>query len=108
MSIKPIDLQTNISQLHEIGKTEHNKSMAIHDQQHLLDKESADKARIANEKVDETKKGDQSSIREDESGRKQKQLKEKMQKSGEKKKDEPKEKKYSSDDRMGRIIDIFK
>jgi len=107
MTIKPIDLQTNISQMHEVGRGEHARSGAVAEQQHLLDKESSEKSQLANSKLDESKKGDKTDIKD--ALAKDKEKRETKEK---KKKSVPGEEKdvrdLSKDERMGRIIDVLK
>ena len=107
MTIKPIDLQTNISQMHEVGKHEHNRSISVTEQQHVLDKESADKSALINNKLDETRKGERTAIREDE-GNKKKRHEKKEQPPAEKKPGAEKKVRTMKDDKVGRIIDVFK
>jgi len=47
MSIKPIDMQTNIAQMHEVARNAQVKSEAVVEQQHVLDKESLERSRLA-------------------------------------------------------------
>ncbi|MCU0846942.1 MAG: hypothetical protein MUD12_03550 [Spirochaetes bacterium] len=106
MSIKPIDLQTSISQMFEVGKTEHARADDIAKQQHLLDKEAMDKSSLVNSRLDEAKKGEKTAIKneEHESGKKA------GAGTGEKNKKEKKKKpdKAPGDDSMGRFIDVLK
>ena len=67
-----IDLQTNISQMIEVGKGEHAKSGAIAGQQQLLDKESAEKSKLVDSKLDETKKGESSTIKDEQNKKREK------------------------------------
>ena len=106
MPIRPIDMQTNMSQVTEVGKDAQARMDAVVGQQHGLEKESGEKARLANTKLDELKKGDNATIRD-------------QQKKGEKKHEETPEERQgedkkrlrsgrSKDSRMGNIIDILK
>lgn len=107
MAIRPIDLQTNMSQVTEIGKDTQARTEAIVQQQHGLENESGEKARLVNERLDEMKKGESAVIKD-------------QQKKGEKKRERKEEEKKkapggkrahgsrSRDDRMGNIIDILK
>jgi hypothetical protein len=75
-------------------------------QQHVLEKESGEKSRLVNTKLDETKKGESAVIRDQ-------QKKEGRQRGGEGEEQEAGERKgrrkgRSVDDRMGNIIDILK
>lgn len=103
MTIKPIDLQTNIGQMAEVSKHEHARQGALAAQQQILDKEANEKSNLKNTKLDEAEKGEQTSIKDEHkqpgyhhSGEK-----------GQKKQDDKKSEKMK-DDRMGNIIDIFK
>ncbi len=106
MAIRPIDLQTNMSQVTEVGKDAQARTEAVVQQQHGLEKESGEKARLVNERLDEMKKGDSTVIKD-------------QQKKGEKKRERQAEgadtaggkkarRARSRDERMGNIIDILK
>jgi hypothetical protein len=106
MAIRPIDMQTNMSQVTEVGKDAQARMDAVVGQQHGLEKESGEKARLVNTKLDEAKKGDSATIRD-------------QQKKGERGNEgnpegeagEGKKKARtgrSKDSRMGNIIDILK
>ena len=107
MSIKPIDLQTNISQIIEVGRGEQARSDAVVGQQHVLEKESGEKSRLVNTKLDETKKGESAVIRDQ-----QKKNEEKNREQGTGANAEAggqsRKKERTVDDRMGKIIDILK
>ncbi len=105
MTIKPIDLQTNISQMVEVGRNEQAKTGAVAEMQHLLDEESDEKSKLINSKLDEAKKGDSSAIKDED---KKKDRRGKREEKEEEKKKKSKERKLSKDDRMGRIIDVLK
>src|SRR4030042_4284417 len=99
MAIRPIDLQTNISQVNEVGKDAQARTDAVVQQQHGLEKESGEKARLVNTKLDETKKGESTVIRDQQK---------KEEKKGEHARQEPgnqgkkkSRKLRSKDDRMG-------
>lgn len=55
MSLKPIDLLTNMNQLHEVAKNQHHADNAALAQQLQLDKESGEKSQLSDKTVDETK-----------------------------------------------------
>ncbi|HEY1405975.1 MAG TPA: hypothetical protein VF857_05140 [Spirochaetota bacterium] len=65
MSIKPIDMQTNIGQMHEVARKEHAQSDAVHLGLHQLDKESSDKAAVADSRLDEMHKASEMTNRLD-------------------------------------------
>jgi hypothetical protein len=109
MTVKPIDLQTNISQMIEVGKNEQARSASLVEQQHHLDKESKDKSNLINSKLEESKKAEKTAIREDDSKNKKRGSREKEDK--DKKETEPAgklEKKLVKDEKMGRFIDVLK
>jgi hypothetical protein len=106
MAIRPIDMQTNMSQVTEVGKDAQARMDAVVGQQHGLEKESGEKARLANTKLDEAKKGESTTIHD-------------QQKKGEKRREETPEEQAgdgkkklrsgrSRDSRMGNFIDILK
>jgi hypothetical protein len=105
MSIKPIDMQTNISQMHEVGRNEQARNEGIAEQQHVLDKEANEKSKLVNTRLDESKKGEQTKIMDEEKNEKKHNQDEDSSDSSQEKK---KKKELSHDDRMGRIIDILK
>ncbi len=110
MTVKPIDLQTNISQMLEVGKNEHARSVSLVEQQHHLDKESADKSNLVNTKLEESKKAEKTAIREDDSKNKKREFREKGDEK-DKKEAQPggkQVKKLVKDEKMGRFIDVLK
>ncbi|OHD66826.1 MAG: hypothetical protein A2176_12195 [Spirochaetes bacterium RBG_13_51_14] len=95
-----------MSQLTEVGREQQARTEAVVEQQHMLEKESGEKARLVNTKLDESKKGESAVIHD-------------QQKKEEKKREQAREgheaggrkaakKGRSSDDRMGNIVDILK
>lgn len=66
MSIKPIDLQTNIAHLHEIAKGEHGRSAAYIEGQHSLKEDAEEKARLTRNKLEENKQAEKTSIMREE------------------------------------------
>lgn len=69
MSIKPIDMQTNIAQMHEVARNAQVKTEAVVEQQHILDKESLEKSRLTRAKLEENKKAEKNAIMREEKGR---------------------------------------
>lgn len=63
MSIKPIDLLTNIGQAPEVGRTQHAQTEALAEQLHHLDKESDDRSKAADSRLDETHKAEHATTR---------------------------------------------
>lgn len=107
MAIKPIDIQTNVSQIHEISKSEQARTEAVVGQQQVLEKESGEKSLLTNTKLEEMKKGESAVIRDQqkkEEKRKDTAARENRESKGKKKKKESR----SVDDRMGNLIDILK
>jgi hypothetical protein len=106
MAIRPIDMQTNISQVNEVGKDAQARTEAVVQQQHVLEKESGEKARLVNAKLDEAKKGDSAVIKDQQKKEEKKREHALQEQRAEGKKRSRKLR--SKDDRMGNIIDILK
>ena len=64
MSIRPLDLQTNFSQMHEVGRLEHARNASVLAQQALLDDQAIKQADLKKERLDELEKSDQSNYRD--------------------------------------------
>ncbi len=105
MSIKPIDLQTNIGQLPEVGRSEQARLGNLIEQQHLLDRQAAEKSNLVNSRLEQTEKAEKTSIM-DEEKKKSAGGREQGEKGKEKK--ETPEKERLKDERMGKIIDVLK
>lgn len=105
MSIKPLDMQTSINQMHEVGRQEHGKNEALLQEQHLLQKQSNDKSVLTNSRLDEAKKGEGTAIK-DEGGKNPKKKYTLSKEEKEKKDTETGE--ILTDERMGKFIDVLK
>ena len=106
MTIKPIDLQTNIGQMTEVGKHEHSRQGVLAAQQQILDKEANEKSILKNTRLDESEKGEKTSIKDE---HKQGEKHEPGQSGGQgEKKLENRSTEKMKDEKVGRIIDIFK
>lgn len=105
MAIRPIDMQTSISHIHEVGKGEQARTEAVVEQQHVLEKESGEKSRLVNTKLDETKKGESATIRDHQKKEHEGNPPQSKQAGSSGKR---KRKESIDDDRMGQIIDILK
>ena len=66
MSIKPIDLQTDIAHMHEIAKGEHGRAAAYIEGQHSLEEDAEEKARRTKDKLEENKQAEKTSIMREE------------------------------------------
>jgi hypothetical protein len=66
MTIKPIDLQTNIAHMHDIAKTEQGRSAAYIDGQHALEKNAEEEARRIRNKLEENKHAEKTIIMREE------------------------------------------
>jgi hypothetical protein len=106
MSIKPIDLQTNIGQMTEISRHEHARQAALIAQQHLLDNEAQNKSILKNTRLDETEKGEKTSIKDEDKKKEKQNLHHDVDK--ETSREQQKKNEKMKDERMGNIIDIFK
>lgn len=107
--ITPIDLQINMSQLHEIGRGEQSRNVAVTGQQQFLDDESSQSANLKKARLDESKKGEQTKLRDSLSNEKEKQDGKRESSSHEQNEKAPLRKpNVLDDDKLGREIDIFK
>lgn len=103
MSIKPIDLQTNIAHMHEIAKNEQGRSAAIVDGRHVLEKHSGEDSKRISERLEENKKAEKTAIKnEDEAKRRRK----KFLKGSEQKEQKRKVENALQDEKMGKMIDV--
>ncbi len=106
MSIKPIDLQTNIGQMHEVARHSHVRTESLVEQQHVLDKESVDKGNLVNSRLEENKKAEKGIImREDKRFRHGEHPGEHSGGREQGKQDEPPP---PRDEKLGRLVDIKK
>lgn len=106
MPIKPIDLQTNINQMSEVGRTEHTRQTALTEQQLVMDRQAADKSNLVNTRLDQSEKAEKTAIRDEDKKR------DKHSAAGHggggEKKDKPNPRDRMKDEKMGNIIDILK
>ncbi len=109
MAIKPIDLQTHIAQITEVGRGEQARMEAVVEQQHLREKEANEQSMLINSRLDEAKKGERTAIKDEEKGGEgQQSTGQEAEEQKEKKAKIYKKKEKVEDDRMGKIIDILK
>ena len=109
MAIKPIDLQSNISQIIEVGRNEQARSDAVVGQQHVLEKESGEKSRLVNTSLDETKKSGNAVIQDQQKKEKKEEKRHEREKDSNAGEGQISTKKdRRADDRMGNIIDVLK
>ncbi len=106
MTIKPLDLQTNIGQMSEVGKHEHSRQGTLAAQQHVLDKEASEKSILKNTRLDEAEKGEKTSIKDEH--KQNEQYKPGHRGGTEQNNQERKSSEKMKDDKMGKLIDIFK
>lgn len=106
MSIKPIDLQTNIGQMTEISRHEHARLGSLLAQQHLLDNEAQNKSILKNTRLDEAEKGEKTSIKDEDKKRERQSLEHDADKESGRSDNKKNEK--MKDDKVGSIIDVFK
>ena len=106
MAVTPIDLQTNMAQMTEVGRAEHARAESIAELQHLIKKESGEKSNLLKAKLDELKKEDKL-IGVDKHKGKNSKHKERDQKENEKNKAEENDL-VLKDNRMGKFIDVLK
>jgi hypothetical protein len=104
MTIKPIDIQTNISQMHEVAKGEHGRSAINIEGQHKLEKNAEEEANRIRNKLEANKHAEKTIImRED--GRKQKKEK-KVTKEELKKNDSDQKQNIANFENIGLKIDV--
>jgi hypothetical protein len=108
MPITPIDLQTNIGQMHEVARKEHAHGDSVNAQIHHLDKEADDKSNNANSRLDESREAQNMTGRlDDRTGGGQK--RKKRNADGTQEETRPKRKvEMIEDENLGRVIDIKK
>jgi len=105
--VKPIDLQTNIAKMHEVAKGEASKSAAIVEGQHVLGKETGEKSRLVNTRLDENKKLEKIAIKREEK-RKRKGIKRRKRDKEIIETEESEEREIFKDDKLGIVIDVRK
>jgi hypothetical protein len=66
MTIKPIDIQTNIAHMHDIAKLEQGRSAAYIDGQHSLEKNAEEEAKRIRNKLEENKHAEKTTIMREE------------------------------------------
>ena len=107
MAVKPIDLQTNMGHMFDVGKVEHARNAALTEQQHFLDKEADELSKNKKDKLDEADKTEKTDVREDAGKKKDEEMKNKKKVKNIDEKNES-EHVRSIDDKMGNIIDVLK
>lgn len=103
MSVKPIDLQSNIAHLHEIAKGEQWKSAAALESQHALEKNAEEQAKNIRKRLDENKSAEKTIIMKEERHDRNKRRK---HLTGESKNGKNDNRDQLKDETMGIIIDI--
>jgi hypothetical protein len=105
MAIKPIDLQVNIGQMHDVAKSEQARASAASEVQSSLAGEAGQKSRLVPTRIEENKKAEHAIITNEEKaegrrkgGKRKRNGKETGQETGEGLRDE----------RMGLFIDVRK
>jgi hypothetical protein len=104
MAVKPIDMQVNISQMHEVARNEQVRSTAVAEMQQGLEKESNAKGREVKSRLEENKKGEKTAIMKEDFGKGQR----RHRKGKEEKEHNEPETEIFQDERMGRFIDVKK
>ena len=106
--ITPIDLQVSMNHMHEIGRTEQSRNVAVGAQQNFLDDEASRLANLKKEKIEESQKAEHANVNDslsDEKG------KEKKRREFSRERDEVHSESSANvlrDDKLGREIDVFK
>ena len=106
--ITPIDLQVNMKQMHEIGRTEQSRNIAVGSQQNFMDDEASRLSNLKKERLEEAQKAGHANINDSLSDEKGKE-KGKKESSSEHDETAPKHSaNVLNDDKLGREIDVFK
>lgn len=110
MSIKPIDLQTNIGQMHEVARGEQARTEGVVEQQHVLEKESDEKSRLVQSRLEENKKAERTIIKREEGGQERRQRERGREREHEEKSEEEHEpaRRPAKGTHLGTIIDVKK
>ncbi len=103
MSVKPLDLQTNLSHMHEIAKGEQSRSAAVVEGRHVLEKDSGEKSKLINERLEENKKAEKTAIKREEERKKKKK---RLRKDAETMEEAEEKSIMLKDDKIGRMIDV--
>ncbi|MFH0974639.1 MAG: hypothetical protein V1874_02530 [Spirochaetota bacterium] len=75
MTVKPIDIQTNISHMHEVAKGEHVRSAINIEGQHKLEKDAEEEANRIKNKLDANKHAEKTTIMREEARKQKKEKK---------------------------------
>ncbi len=105
MSIKPIDLQTNVAHMHEIAKGEHGRSAALIEGQHSLEENAEEHARRIRNKLEENKQAEKTSIKREE-GFKKKNEKKSLHDKNSNKVTSDEDQALMKEEKMGLMIDV--
>ena len=106
MTIKPIDIQTNIGQMTEVSKHEQARQGSLITQQNLLNMEANEKSIAKDNRLDESEKGERTSIKDEDKKNEKYRFE---NKDGEKKeKEDTDNRERMKDDKIGNNIDVFK
>jgi hypothetical protein len=108
VTIKPIDIQTNMGQMHEVARHQHAQNEALIQQMHHLDKEALDKANIADTHLDESKESQHATNRLDEHQTEGRKRRQKEREKSSLHRDEKRGIEFVEDESLGRIIDVKK
>ena len=106
MTIKPIDIQTNIGQMTEVSKYEQARQGALVAQQNMLDMEANEKSVSKNSRLDESEKGERTSIKDED--KRDEQYRSKDRNDEDKEMEENAARERMTDEKIGKKIDIFK
>jgi hypothetical protein len=108
MTIKPIDIQTSIGQIHEVARTQQALNESLAAQMQHLDKEALDKGQTADSRLEESKESQHLTNRLDEhkggSGRRRREKRE----PGKKGTASSSHVQVVEDQSLGRFIDVKK
>ena len=108
MTIKPIDIQTNVGQMHEVARNQHAHNEALLQQMLHLDKEALDKANVADSHLDESEKSQHATNRLDDHPSESRKRRQKGKNGSSPDREGKRGIEFVEDESLGRIIDVKK
>ena len=111
MTIRPLDMQTNISQMHEVGRAEQARNASLLAQQSVLGEESTKLENLKKERLDESEKAEDTKFRDvldqDEKRKRKEEEKQNANYNDDTVQGEG-EPKYDPDKKYGRFLDVLR
>jgi len=109
MTIRPLDMQTNISQMSEVGRAEQARNTSLLAQQSILGEESTKLENLKKERLDELEKTEETKFKDvldqDEKRKREENKQNANHDDTSQGEDEPK---YDPDKKYGRFLDVLR